>query len=280
MAPFNEQATLELEQLAESARGLAFEVKIKRPDGALVMTAARARLEAYECEPVPCILQPNIAGIRALGGLGSQERADKAYHGSDEMLPWVERVRMLHQRSNSAKRRDLKHDLEKAEEKRECALAERSCRAGQHFEAAVAKALAFHKQQACDIAALRRKLHDAQAQKRAAHDAGVAGRGARAGLHNESVAEKLQRCQEMLYQHAKECRQRLDEAQLLKGASRKACLTERLTRAHHHNEVVAEKVHKHCEARQRCIEELQAKLLQKERHAEELRAKMLRRGQH
>lgn len=226
---------LELERLAESPQGLAFEVKIKSPQGASIMTPARARLEAYEHNLLPCLLTSRTAGFR---------------------------------------RALLEEELARAREKREGVLADRSCRAGQHFHAAIVKSEASHQRQAEEAAAHRRRLEEALAQKGAVHGASVAKRGARASAHNDAVAEKVQRCHEALHYRVEEWRRRIEAAQAQKKASRSAGLGERLARAHHHNEVVAERARQHQELTRRHAKEMCVKLQQEALEAEEMCLKL------
>jgi len=154
---------------------------------------------------------------------------------------------------------------------RNAGVAERSAKAGKHFEDVKAKLGDVQRQQADASAEQQRRLDETLAQKEAAHSAGIAERGAKAGKHFEDVKVKLGDVQRQQADASDEQQRRLDETLAQKEAARTVGIAERGSKAGQHNDRVAEKVLKHQEETQRRME-----LLRQQQHAAQQKASELR----
>mmetsp|Transcript_32460 Transcript_32460/g.58232 ORF Transcript_32460/g.58232 Transcript_32460/m.58232 type:complete len:224 (-) Transcript_32460:316-987(-) len=197
-------ALVEIAPIAEKSQGLAFEVKIKKTIE--LMTPARERLEAYGGQGrLPSLLQSrgqNQANAYEV----YEERADKVRQQNEKKREVSERLKVQSEKSAAAKRLELESHLEKAAEKRQVTLADRSARAGKHFEAVVAKTGVVRSLQAGDTSALQQRLEVSQVHQTSLREATLAERIARASQHNESVAGKVLQHQEVLLRQTEELR--------------------------------------------------------------------------
>lgn len=135
-------------------------------------------------------------------------RAEKSRKHNEKIRKAKERVRSDLDKSTVARRLDLEEAQRKAAEKRQEALADRSTKAGNHFEAVLSKTEEMHQKFVEDAAARSEKLYKAQAQKNASHLASLAQRKARAEKHNEAVTGILQHHKETIARRAKEMREK------------------------------------------------------------------------
>merc|ERR1712014_258723 len=149
-------------------------------------------------------------------------RAEKSRKHNEQIRKAKERVRSDLDKSTVARRLDLEETQRKAAEKRQEALADRSTKAGKHFEAVVSKTEQMNQKFAEDAAALGEKLYKAQAKKDASHLASLAQRKARAEKHNEAVTCIVQHQKEENERKAKEMRD-LDCANKFSNMAQKLC---------------------------------------------------------
>jgi len=187
--------------------GVAFEVAIKDPEAAKIATPGKLRLEAYgenrflENRKSPAGDQQQQRRLR------SEELAEKARASNERARLTAEKVQKQKELSNETLSRQTQlvvQKIERASEKRREVLADRSTRAGRHFEEVKAKTEVCQQQKAEEHAARGKQLEAALAAKEALHNAGVVERGERAGHHNEAVADKVQKHLQEVQKHNEE----------------------------------------------------------------------------
>jgi len=211
-------AVAEPTPLAVSTQGIAFEVDIKNPGAAEVMTPVRARLEkeAAGARPLPRLLHASHEDASGPDSPQSPQKegvAERARARNEKRQAVVERTRRDFEELIDLKRTSLDRDLERAAQLRQTSLADKSSKAGKHFEEVKAKVGDVQRQQADATAEQQRKLEEALAMKGAAHSAGIIERGTRAGQHNGRVAEKVQKHQEEIQRRLQRLREQQQAAQ-------------------------------------------------------------------
>lgn len=232
--------------LAQGLSGVAFEVQIKSPGRECRMTPARQRLEAYGTYgmgPLPCLLHSREARHPPVECHGAQEKAEKARRQNQLARETAAKAKAELDRLAAQKRLELEQDMKSAGEKREGTLAHISARARKHFEAARARCDATRLLRSADATARRKALEEAQLQKGTIRCDGLAERSARAGQHNDSVAERLRRgpmCGLKEAARLEELRQMV-AAQARAAAKREAAFAARGERAGRHFVEVMEK---------------------------------------
>jgi len=210
-------AVCELARLSVSAHGVAFEVDIKNPEGAEVMTPVRARLEkeATSGRPLPRLLHSTY-GTAPQDCLESPQKegiAERARARNEKKQAVTQRVRRDFEELIDLKRTSLERDLERAAENRQTALADKSSKAGKHFDEVKAKVGDVQRQQADAAAESQRRLEETLAQKGMAQSAGIAERSSKACQHNGHVADKVQKHQEQLQRRLERLREQQQAAQ-------------------------------------------------------------------
>eukprot|EP00933_Yihiella_yeosuensis_P043375 TRINITY_DN3813_c0_g1_i1.p2 TRINITY_DN3813_c0_g1~~TRINITY_DN3813_c0_g1_i1.p2 ORF type:complete len:237 (+),score=75.38 TRINITY_DN3813_c0_g1_i1:81-791(+) len=227
-------APVEIQTIFENSHGAAFEVKIKSPKGDSMQTAARKRLESYGESRFPNLLKnqnrspPSPLQTPTKMKQGDKmlftppKRAEKSRQHNEHIRKAQERVRSDLDKSTTAKRLDLEETQRKAAEKRQETLADRSAKAGKHFEAVVSKTEQWNQKFVEDKNALGQKLEEEQAKKSATHLANLAQRKARAEKHNEAVAGVFQLQKEESERKAKELRSQ-DSADKFSNLVQKLC---------------------------------------------------------
>jgi len=232
--------------LSVSARGVAFEVDIKNPEAAEVMTPVRVRLEkeAASGRQLPRLLSSSCDAAPR-GSLESPQKEDVAERLralNEKKQAVVQRARKDYEELIDSKRASLERDLERATQNRQTSLADISSKAGKHFDNVKAKVGDVQQQQATAIAERQRRLEETLAQKEAAHLAGVAERGAKAGKHFQEVKAKAGDMQLQQATAIAERQRRLEETLAQKEAAHLAGVAERGAKAGKHFENVKAKV--------------------------------------
>lgn len=201
---------MEFVEVANTSQGVAFEVQMKSAAVADMITPVRKRLEERAAEqPLPRLLfsaREREAQIES----PVKVAAARARAANEKKREVVDRVRSEKDQEIIGKKTSLEETLRRAEEKRRTSLAEKSTKAGKHFEVVKSKVDGCQQTLANSVQEQQQKLLEALEQKAAVHDAGVSRRGGRAGAHNGQVAERKQLHSRMLTQRADELRGRLE----------------------------------------------------------------------
>jgi len=275
-------AVCEPAALSISTHGVAFEVDIKNPEAAQVMTPVRARLEkeAASGRPLPRLLRSSCDAVPHDSPESPQKEgiAKRARVRNEKKQAAAQRARRDYEEQMDLKRTSLERDLEKAAQNRQTSLADISSKAGKHFEDVKAKVGDVQLQQATAIAERQRRLEETLAQKGAAHLAGLAERVARAGKHFEEVKAKVGDVQRQQADATAEQQRRLEETLAQRGAAHSTGVAERGTKAGEHNGRVAERVQKHQEGMQRRLERLREQQQVAQQRADELREQFRRKS--
>jgi len=206
------------------------------------------------------------------------DKSSKAGKHFEDVKAKVGDVQLQHATAIAERQRRLEETLAQRVAAHLAGVAERGAKAGKHCEEVKAKVDDVQRRQADDAAEQQRRLEETLAQKGAAHLAGVAERGAKAGKHFEDVKAKVGDVQ---LQHATataERQRRLEETLAQKGAAHSTGVAERSTKAGQHNGRVAEKVQKHQEEVQRRLELLREQQQAAQQKADELREQLRCKG--
>jgi len=131
-------------------------------------------------------------------------------------------------------------ELNKAKEKAIAAIADRGARAGQHNEAVTAKRAGVLQRREEEMQTQKGQLETDMVQKEEKRKEAVAGRGAKAGQHNEAVAAKLSEMQ--LCEEPQKRAASLNAALDAHALKAEAKITLRSERAGQHNEKVTERL--------------------------------------
>jgi hypothetical protein len=237
--------------------GCAFEVPIKNPEGAKMMTPAKKRLEGYgELRSPPRAERKTPAGDKRLR---KEELAEKARDFNEKVRLTAERVRIGLDESAEAKRRDLEQDQEAKRLRREAQLAsvmQRLQRQQPEQEVQKQSEEAILRQKAEEVA---QKIERASEKRKEA----LAGRSSKAGRHVEEVKTKKEVVQQHKAEEAAAREKHMAEALAAKAALHDAAVAQLKERAGHHVEAVQGKVQKHLQEVQKHNEELMAKHRQK-----------------
>jgi len=250
----------------QSSNGVAFEVDIKNPEAAHVMTPGRARLERYAAgeRPLPRLLQASGEAREAQSPWSPPKVvAEKARAKNEKKQAVVDKKRKEETERITSLRRSLDEEMDRAEEKRRSSLADASLKAGEHFGKVKARLSEVQRQLAETSAEHQRKLEEALEKKSAAHDAGIAALRERAGQHNEQVAKLLAQHQRQQADVTAEQQKKIEENLAQKGAAHGAGVTERGEKAGKHNEQVAEKVKQHQQDVQKGTDKLREHIREK-----------------
>lgn len=198
VAPFN-----------STKQGVAFEINIKSPKGASLITPVRERLEgrAAEEKPLPRLLfsahekQQVESPVKCL--------AEKVKAENERKRAVLEKTKCVKDEQLSKQRSSLEECLKRADETRRTSLAKRSEKAGKHFEEVKVKCGDCQTQVAKVSQEHLQRLEEELKQKDAVHAKTVEVRKTKAEQHNEQVAEKSKKVQEKLKERAETLNERL-----------------------------------------------------------------------
>lgn len=207
-------APVELEPIAETSQGVAFEVDVKSPKGSKIMTPVRKRLEERRAAQENCL--PNLLFTREKDA-ESTESPVKTVQVAERARIENERKRIVAERARTEKetlaenqRISLEESLKRAEESKLSSLADIRSKAGKHFEDVKSKAVLVQLKVANAALGQEKKLFEVLEQSGANHEATVAERIERASRHNGLVATKVEQHSKMLQQKTETLRERAE----------------------------------------------------------------------
>jgi hypothetical protein len=244
--------------VSPSKGGLAFQVNIKSPNSSQVSPPGKIRLESYatSLSPVRAERIP-LNEATPFRRLRSNELAEKAKEQNERKREKTERLAVKQQCARQQSAIELEEDLKKASEKRGQVLANRSYKAGKHFENVKANSETVQQQLTEKALVHQKQLAECLTQKSAFHAASLGERVEKASKHNESVKEKLQKCRFERLEREKQIMNKLTHK------SHDPASVERAGKASQHNEAVLSKVQKYQKEQEKRKETLLSKLASK-----------------
>jgi len=244
--------------VSPSKGGLAFQVNIKSPHSSQVSPPGKIRLESYatSLSPVRAERIPfNEATL--FRRLRSNELAEKAKEQNERKREKTERLAVQQQSAREQSAFELEEDLKKASEKRGKVLANRSSKAGKHFENVKANSATVQQQLTEKALIHQKQLADSLTQKGAFYAATLGERVEKASKHNEAVKEKMQKCRFERREREKKIMDKLTQN------SHDLVSVERAGKAGQHNEAVLCRVQRHQKEQEERKEALLSKLASK-----------------
>lgn len=205
-------APVEVETIATTSQGVAFEVDVKSPSGSKIMTPVRKRLEERAANGLlPNLLFQRERDVEIPGSpVKTIQVAEKARAENERKRNAAERARVEKENLADSQRNSLEEVLKRAEEIKSKNLAEISSKAAKHFEEVKLKAESVQTKIATAALDQDKKIKEVLEQSGSKHEASVAERIEKASRHNDRVATKLEQHSKMLQQKTEELRERAE----------------------------------------------------------------------